>query len=253
MNAPARSEPSSGTKAIIAAAVIGAVAVVAGAIITILPIILRDDPSPTPAASGSATLTAGPTAASSASAAEETASPTATASPIACPGPLPPNELVFNCLPDGVTGTSVVRANPYPDSDLTLFMWPEQQQTDCAVNGALAILVAGDPATNLPYNVLAPSRNNDPRTCNDLGIEIRLENGARSMVIEVPSAGARYSATVWDQTVQTQLGSFEDSSTMGSDGKIAFRITSSVTFYDVFLSSLPAGTPLYVRSILVQP
>jgi hypothetical protein len=171
--------------------------------------------------------------------------------PVACAPRSQPGMLVFDCLPDGGMSTQVIAglSGFTPVSGVTLFFWPEQRQDDCAVNGGLAMLAPGDPGTNLSFPVLTPALQTDPRVCHDLGLQIRFANPTTGLTIEVPRADEEYGATVWDQSVQTQINVFQGSATAGTDGLIAFRFTSSQPFYNVFLSRLPDGEPLFIRSI----
>jgi hypothetical protein len=212
-------------------------------------------PGPTVSASPHVTSSAGAT---------PTVAPTATPPPptvILTPEPTPevcaPRSqaglLVFDCLPGGGMATQVITSSPgvgyVPVPGVAIFFWPEQKQDNCAVNGGLAILAPGDPGTYLSFPALAPALLTDPRQCNDYGVEIRFTNATTGMTIEVPRADEEYGATVWDQTVQTQIGIFQGGATAGTDGLVAFRFQSSQPFFDVFLSRLPDGEPLYIRSI----
>jgi hypothetical protein len=178
--------------------------------------------------------------------------PSRTPSATPCVSASAAGTLAFDCFT--VTATITAGGAGYsPVSGVHVFFWPEQEQTDCAVNGALAILVAGDPATQAPFNVLAPARQGDPRACNDYGLEVRFDVPVTSMTFEVPNVGDEYGATVWDQNAQHQISIFQGLAQYSSDGLVAFRFTSSTSFYEVFLSRLPDGEPLFVRSVRYQP
>lgn len=135
-----------------------------------------------------------------------------------------------------------------PVPNVSLFFWPKPVD-GCAVSGALAILAPGDPATNLPYAVLSPAQPTDPRSSNHCGLEIRFADGVRDFTLEVPRSDELYRAVAWDSAVQNVVTSSQDSARLGGDDLIAFRFTSEVPFYDVFLERVTDGQPLFIRSI----
>jgi hypothetical protein len=204
------------------AGMVGAVLVLAGAVVTAALITSGgDEPSgskPTPAASIGNSPAAPQSQGQPSNATSAAPSPTATAAPTSVTPSAPavptPRQIDLT-RPGGNPADGVIPSDAFSRDGLILSGAPDPDATQC--QDATAVAVRGEDASG---RFLTAARPDDPAACNQIPVQIRFRDGASSVQLVVGGQGKRRMEVVYrdlSRTIETDLEASDDGRHGGID------------------------------------